>query len=670
MISPPELPEWLILRQEALGDPLCLSPSGKSYDGIGCFPFGGDVTSDDFHEIVWSQRNLKKLELLDTLKPALLQEYGLIFRRYVSEALDEPVYKHNILELADSLVESTGGGSHGVSVYLSLHSGFQRNSINQFWAVYHVHEFGITDIYISKNAQDVIGTLLHTFLSCRGFSRRQCLVAEFEFARWRNTLVAPHNISQRISQDLSLLSPEECLDLLQRITLAPEARQDSLTRSLKPAVMERLIELPSISQLKALNTASYLEGNISVEDLVASQLQWHCQSKNPHPDLAAAVALFREVEANITLALKTRDRHNLDLITSTLGHLLRCSVLSATDDVLALSIFCTMRRFAFEEVYIEVTDRNPLFNDQYDQSAAFAELFALGSRCESYFDVSPSRFGELLSKRYRDHYTKPNHQPPIKDETTFALSSAYAEAQIDVDPDHKEKEMPAYQRFTFLSIFAIPALIDILMLTTTGHGLYLSASPNFMTQVEVHSATVALMISLLLSGGIGTWITCGGSYYLASMAFSAMNYFVITRILGGLAFTLIVGLVGFIAFACKSGFHAGIIFFLYLIALTTYLVLLAALANYQFNGTSFQFVSFVVLLLLRSDEFTDRMTGAYNHNTLYTGAFRLATSDDICDEQRCRRLPHCPLSFCRFATFGSPVYRLAVGDLAPEAYPT
>ena len=112
-----------------------------------------------------------------------------------------------------------------------------------------------------------------------------------------------------------------------------------------------------------------------------------------------------------------------------------------------------------------------------------------------------------------------------------------------------------------------------------------------MTQQEVHSATVALMLSLLLSGAIGTWIACGGTYYLASMAFSAMNYFVITRLLGGFAFTLIVGLVGFIAFTCTSGFHAGVVFFFYLIALTTYLCLLAALANYQFPGTAFQSVS-------------------------------------------------------------------------------
>jgi hypothetical protein len=127
--------------------------------------------------------------------------------------------------------------------------------------------------------------------------------------------------------------------------------------------------------------------------------------------------------------------------------------------------------------------------------------------------------------------------------------------------------MQAYKRFTLLSVFAIPALVDILMLTMTGHGMHLS-SAGLMTFEVQHSATTVLMISLLPAGAIGTWITCCGTYCLTSMAFSAMNYF-----------TLIVKLVGFIAFACTISAYAGIIFFLYLVVLTTHSYLLATLAN-------------------------------------------------------------------------------------------
>src|ERR1700759_2520611 len=122
-----------------------------------------------------------------------------------------------------------------------------------------------------------------------------------------------------------------------------------------------------------------------------------------------------------------------------------------------------------------------------------------------------------------------------------AFASAYAAAQTDIDPEQKDSSMPGYRRFTFLSVFAIPALIDIILLTTTGRGLYLSA---FMEKEEQHNATLALMISLLLSGAIGTWISIGGTYYLISMAFSAANMFILTRLLGGLSVTCLIALAG------------------------------------------------------------------------------------------------------------------------------
>jgi hypothetical protein len=92
---------------------------------------------------------------------------------------------------------------------------------------------------------------------------------------------------------------------------------------------------------------------------------------------------------------------------------------------------------------------------------------------------------------------------------------------------------------------------DIVLLSTTGHGLYLSTA---MTPDHQYYATMALMCSLLISGAIGTWISIGGTYYLISMAFSAANMFVLTRLIGGL---------------------------------TTYLTVLAVLSTYQIPGSSF-----------------------------------------------------------------------------------
>jgi hypothetical protein len=108
-----------------------------------------------------------------------------------------------------------------------------------------------------------------------------------------------------------------------------------------------------------------------------------------------------------------------------------------------------------------------------------------------------------------------------------------------------------------------------------------------MLKEQQKSATTALMCSLLLSGAIGTWISIGGTYYLISMAFSAANMFVLTRLIGGLAFTLAGCLLGFIVIAAVQSASLAAIFFVYLFGLTAYLSVLAVLATYQVPGSSF-----------------------------------------------------------------------------------
>lgn len=116
--------------------------------------------------------------------------------------------------------------------------------------------------------------------------------------------------------------------------------------------------------------------------------------------------------------------------------------------------------------------------------------------------MTPSAFGKILSDRFRAYHHRPGYEPPIWSDADPATPSAYAAAKIDVDPKMERSSMAAHQRFTFLSVFAIPALLDILLLTTTKRGLYLS---GYMSDTELHAATLALMISLLISGAVGTW---------------------------------------------------------------------------------------------------------------------------------------------------------------------
>jgi hypothetical protein len=200
--------------------------------------------------------------------------------------------------------------------------------------------------------------------------------------------------------------------------------------------------------------------------------------------------------------------------------------------------------------------------------------------------MAPSVLGKILSERYRS-YCKVN-QPPLRDDNATELPTAYSSSQIDLNPDAGRQAIPMHYQITFLGIFAIPAFIDILLLTTIGRGLYVSA---YMSQVEKTMATTALMVSLFLCGAIGTWISSGASHYLHSMAFSALNMFVLTRFIAGTAVCLASGILAFIVISAVKGFYAGLIFFLYFFILSAYLSTLAALAIYQLPGFMFQSVS-------------------------------------------------------------------------------
>ncbi|OCL10264.1 glycosyltransferase family 4 protein [Glonium stellatum] len=583
--------KWTAYLDRSPFNPLSRSPSGNVHDFLGCFPIGLDVTREDFDLVVKAQQRLRRLNLLSQVPSTQLHEIGTSLSQLgdIENAFPDISLsmRQAIRDLAKHLANTSAeaNGQNDVLVYVGLDSGFHTPAGAQFWAV---HEFeprtGTIIFYVSKLAHDLPSILLHTYLSSRTFQRYQCFLAEYTFAQLQNRPVFLDRLPQRLQEDLNLLSPTDLLLSLQHFRFSQWGENCPLLRSIRHECEELLLDVPSYRQLKRLSNMEYLRGNISQESLVNARLTWYRQRNLLGLDDEYALQIFRDIDVGFRLLLENRSFDSLDRITSTLDTLIKKGTLDYLTDYLLFSVFCAARKAAFEEVYIEVSDRNPLFNEYSDQSAAFAELFALGSRCEAYFDITPSDFGILLSEKHRAHYNKPENQPPLWINNAPSFASAYAAAQTDIDPNQKASTMPGYRRFTFLSVFAIPALVDITLLTTTGHGLYLSA---FMSFEEQKYATLALMVSLLLSGAIGTWISIGGTYYIISMAFSAANMFVLTRLIGGLAFTLASGLIGFIIISAIHDVQSGAIFFFYLLGLTSYLSVLAVLSTYQFPGSSF-----------------------------------------------------------------------------------
>ncbi|KAH4233171.1 hypothetical protein HBI06_065230 [Parastagonospora nodorum] len=583
--------DWTLALEKRTDNPLSCSSTGTAYGPLGCFPIGFNASRQDFDHVLKSQRRLRSLKLLSRVSTKQLHAAASTLKHYTGSNSDLlgtiPTMKQAIASLAEALSNSTDevDDPYQLQVYTGLDSGFHTPSGAQFWAVWEL-ESRTTNmlIYISKSVQDVTGALLHTHLSRLGFSRYHCFLAEYGLYELQNNPVPSSGLPQRFQQDIELLSSTDLLLYIQHLEYSEWDKDCNMLASLRKQCEAQLIEVPTYNQFKRISNMDFISGTITDEHLVNAKLKWYRLCELPTINRHDALNLFRHVAETFEDMLWRRDHEKLDAITAAIENLTSETTMDSFTDFVLFCIFCAARKAGFEEVYIEVSDRNPLFNQYTDQSAAFAELFALGSRCEAYFDIKPSDIGMLLSKKHRDYYNQSEHQPPMWIFNAPSFASAYAAAQTDIDPEQKASVMPAFRRFTFLSVFAIPALVDIVLLSTTGHGLYLSTA---MTLHQQKYATLALMCSLLLSGAIGTWISIGGTYYLISMAFSAANMFVLTRLVGGLAFTLAGCLVGFVVIAAVESAEFAAIFFVYLFGLTAYLTVLAVLSTYQIPGSSF-----------------------------------------------------------------------------------
>jgi hypothetical protein len=373
-----------------------------------------------------------------------------------------PTSRDAISKLAEALAHTNNDAddAYQLQVYSALDSGFHTPSGAQFWAVWELEpRTQSIVIYTSKSVQDITAVLLHTHLSMLGFSRYQCFLAEYGLTEFTAGSFSPERLPERLQQDLDLLSSSDLLLYLQHLQYSEWDEDCSLLSAVRKRCEELLIDIPTYHQFKKLSNVDYISGDITDEQLVNAKLKWYRLSRLPTLDRRDALELFREVAEVLNSILWSRDYDKLDIITSAIANITNRGSLDSAADFVLFCIFCAARRAGFEEVYIEVSDRNPLFNQYSDQSAAFAELFALGSRCEAYFDIKPSDIGILLSQKHRNYYNQEEHQPPMWLFNAPSFASAYAAAQTDIDPEQKPSVMPAYRRFTFLSVFAIPALV-------------------------------------------------------------------------------------------------------------------------------------------------------------------------------------------------------------------
>ena len=601
LLSPPEKKQQsqalVHFQQPAVNDyghtdPLkaVLSAGADDLDGLGCYQLGLEVTSKAFADLLQGQRNLQDLELLQRVPGEELRGYGEQIAALLDRQSSNPISPATfqaVSELVGLLRTSHDEEKSRLQVYIGLHSGFQANSETQFWGFYDIdNRSGVVTLYLSGKTQDRAGTILHTFLSSRGRSRSECFNTELAMAEQNGCLSERWQLPSRIVQDVEQLSPSETILFMRRLVLSKLGDETVFWTRVKALCEYQLIEVPTLTQLRTMNSYAYLRGEVTVDALITARLAWLGEQGCWRPDTDAAIALFEEVDARVYEILMNGHNETLAQLSVVVQSLVKKNQLDAGADIFLLAVFSAFRKLALDEVYLEVLDRNVLPNHATDQAGCFAENFGLGSRCDSFFDMTPRALGRIISDRYRGYYMK--YQPPQREEGFTELPTAYAAMQVDVDPQDGKEVIAWYHQITFLGIFAVPALIDIMLLTTIGRGLYLT---TFMTSTEKTMATTALMLALLVCGAAGSWISSGGSYYFYANAFPAMNMFVLTRFVAGIAFALVGGLGAMTGIMVIRSVTAGLVFIFYFAMLTTYLLALSTLSIYQLPGSRFQSVS-------------------------------------------------------------------------------
>lgn len=568
------------------------SGEGQELSPSGCFPLTTEPSLVHYNAVVDTQRHLKELDMLNPVKGD--DAYRIL------EALQTLVDSATCDELVQDLI--AGLSSHQVCIFKGLDTGFGVPEGDvYFWGVSRSRDErtkSAVDIFISQKAPHDATTVLHTWLAHHGVPRVRRFELELALET-ANRIVDKSIIPLSIKAAMERASNSETLYLLQQLRVSRVDHQfsDNITafgRSL-------LIETTSKNCWKALCASKVLNGSLNMRDLIQTRLEEFVRrGATTLPTLDNLVKLHEVVEQAVCDGLFFGDRDILNVMTDALLQSFdpwmswtRCDYVDINADLFALIFFSVLRKAAFEDVYIEATDRCPLYLSQPDQAAVFSELWVLGSQCEIYFGLLPRQLGGIVYNRYRNFLER--RPPTASDRKGNEIMSMYASSDVkppsDADPESsRDGSAPArltpheigrlwkkrFTNFGAMSIFCLPAIIDVVLLTFVGRGMFMTA---FMDPDHLQAAGYALLIALLLTAGVTGWVGSTGNYYLAHYAYDNMIFFHVQRLSGGFVLTFLVALGGLVGFALQYSIAVGFIFAAYVIVITTYLNLLGIMAT-------------------------------------------------------------------------------------------
>ncbi|KAF2157779.1 glycosyltransferase family 4 protein [Myriangium duriaei CBS 260.36] len=566
------------------------SSCGANLCPLGSFNLREEVVREQYDEILKTQRHLKELNMLHQLSVVELSA-SLDALAKISQLTSHPVILQDLRE---------GLKLGNIRVFKGLDSGFNLpDNGGHFWGLTdEVQKDGCTmvDIYLSlKNADDA-ATIWHVFLAYHGIPRSIRYLEELHFVHGKANEYGV-TVPKSILKELEGSTESEMLYLLQQIRLS--ALRHPIADGIKTICTKLLIEKATRTTWSDVHSKACLDGSIRLKDLFQMRLDF-LKEKGAQslPDVDNLMTFYNLLDSKVGTCLFECNRAVLNRL---LGVMLQTystadgRAVDVTTDLYSLIFFCVLRKYAFEDVYLETTDRCPLFLSQHDQAGVFAELWVLGSQCQIYFGILPRALGEVIYDRYRDYLEE--NPPPLSSWNGTDVFTAYSntkELPGDVpgtklnEPDKdKKKEDDIYHKLGALSIFCLPALMDVLLLTFLGRGFYLTAFMNTQNNQDItQMANYAILIALLMTGGITGWVGSTGGFYLFNYAFENMTHFFVQRMAAAFLLTTVVAIGGFIGFSLQThNWFNGFVFVLYLYALSTFLNLLGVLATMHRPGS-------------------------------------------------------------------------------------
>lgn len=576
-----ESPAWVALAP-IRSDFWLTTSGGDDLSSLGCMPLRASVTSLQYSAVLTTLKQLRDLKMLRMLEEVDLPK--------ICSKLQASRTRSNNPGLLDGLVKGLTSGE--ICIYKGLDSAFRvPDEAAHLWGL--SSKSRTLDIFVSQKAPSEIGVILHTYLAYHGVPRLARYEEELNLEAARdNGSIA--KIPANIQSDLAQSTTSELLSLLQQMRVANVV--NPIIDAIRDVCSKSLIEDTTRESWNMDCAKGFLDGSLAIEEVLRRRLEdFARRGAERLPDLDNLCLLYRTVDDLIARALFSADRESIDCLHSSLATAYNPSpggscYVDINADLFALIFFCVLRKSAFEDVYIEATDRCPFFLTQPDQAAVFSELWVLGSQCEIYFGLKPRALGRIIYDNYRDFLRQ---YPPVDIWDGKQEFTAYSFAQIselslakenDGTAGTKSSKLRRAQKkitetaatFGALSIFCVPAIADVCLLTTTGRGFFTTA---FMLSEDLTAANYALIASLLITAWVTGWVGSAGSMYLYSWAFDNANIFFVQRLSGGLVVSLIVATCGFIAFSAQISVRAGGVWAAYLLILSTYLNLLGSSAT-------------------------------------------------------------------------------------------